>query len=292
MTEPSHDPLARAWADHSRLWENNVYVYPVISRRAGGISIGINLNLDKACTFDCPYCQVDRSQPSSRKPIDPDAISAELEAMIRVYRENGLVDFPHFGDVPADKRQLRDLCLSGDGESTMVPEFAEVCLRLQQIQSSHSDLNLKLVLISNATLLHQSGVQQGLTHLCAHRGEVWGKLDAGTEAWFQKVNISRYHLNAIEQNLLLTVQNHPLRIQTMLCSLSGEAPSLEELNQYAQRVARIRHTQPHHFLSVQLYSVVRSTARPHIGPLPVSFLKQTAEILKEHSPGIEVGIYP
>ena len=56
-----HSPLHR---DHSRLFEQNLYVYPVLSRRSRGISVGINLNPDKVCNFDCVYCQVDRRTPS------------------------------------------------------------------------------------------------------------------------------------------------------------------------------------------------------------------------------------
>ena len=47
-------------SDHARLFEHNRFVYPVLSRRSGGISIGVNLNPDKICNFDCIYCQVDR----------------------------------------------------------------------------------------------------------------------------------------------------------------------------------------------------------------------------------------
>lgn len=292
VNESSSNPLASAWADHSRSWQNNVFVYPVLSRRAGGISIGINLNLDKACTFDCPYCQVDRSIPGGKLPIDLDTLSAELENMLAVYRQTGLADFPSFHGIPADRRILRDLCLSGDGESTLAPEFSSVCARLRELQSVHADLELKLVLITNATLLHQPRVQQGLADLCAHRGEIWGKLDAGTEDWYQRVNISRHKLDHIEKNLVDTVQRFPLRIQTMLCSLQGDTPSPDELEAYATRVARIRAAAPDHFLSVQLYSVVRSTARPQVGPVPLDFLQNTAQLLQRVSPGIEVGIFP
>ena len=49
-------------ASHPRYFGQNSFVYPVLSRRADGISVGINLNPDKACNFDCIYCQVDRSK--------------------------------------------------------------------------------------------------------------------------------------------------------------------------------------------------------------------------------------
>jgi len=287
-----NNPLASAWADHNRAWQDNLYVYPVISRRAGGISVGINLNRDKACTFDCPYCQVDRTIPGEKGLPDVDRIAAEIEALIAAYRDDGLTHFPSFANVPVKQRILRDLCLSGDGESTLSPVFPEVCALMRSLQDAHLDLDLKLVLITNATLLTQDRVRTGLAQLCSFNGEIWGKLDAGTEDWFQRVNISRYKLDAVEQNLIATVREFPMRIQTMLCSLRGEAPSTEELNAWAERVARIRAASPGHFKSVQLYSVVRSTARPDVGPLSITFLQQAAQLLERHSSGIDVGIYP
>ena len=55
----SEIPLPQ-FAAHPRTYHENKFVYPVLSRRSGGISIGVNLNPDKICNFDCIYCQVDR----------------------------------------------------------------------------------------------------------------------------------------------------------------------------------------------------------------------------------------
>ena len=44
--------------DHSRDSAGMTYVYPVVSRRAGGVSVGINLNPNNACNWACVYCQV------------------------------------------------------------------------------------------------------------------------------------------------------------------------------------------------------------------------------------------
>ncbi len=52
------------FTQHSRSWQSNRYVYPVISRRSKGLSIGVNLNPDKVCNFDCVYCCVDRTHPT------------------------------------------------------------------------------------------------------------------------------------------------------------------------------------------------------------------------------------
>jgi sulfatase maturation enzyme AslB (radical SAM superfamily) len=56
--------------DHSRAHANYLYVYPVISRRSRGLSIGVNLNPDKVCNFDCIYCEVDRRTPPRTTVLD------------------------------------------------------------------------------------------------------------------------------------------------------------------------------------------------------------------------------
>ena len=79
-------PDSDALQDHPRTHAGNRYVYPVISRRAGGLSIGINLSADKLCNFHCIYCQVDRGEPaaerkgqSSRLPLPCSLVPAPVE---------------------------------------------------------------------------------------------------------------------------------------------------------------------------------------------------------------------
>ena len=68
------DPLH---SQHERQFAENRFVYPVLSRRSGGISVGINLNPDKVCNFDCVYCQVDRKVPSVVRRVDLERLRQE-----------------------------------------------------------------------------------------------------------------------------------------------------------------------------------------------------------------------
>lgn len=269
--------MARAWADHGRQFGQYEIVYPVISRRAGGISLGINLNPDLHCNFDCPYCQVDRTAaPQSLPTFSLQKLRTELMEAIAHWIHNRFTDSPRFEGIPTSQLDLKDICLSGDGESTMVPQFAEVCELLAETQKALQHLEPKLVLITNATLLHQERVRAGLRHLTGLRGEIWGKLDAGTEPWFQAMSRSRFHLDHIEANLLQTVRDFPLRIQTMLCSLDGQLPPPSELEAYAKRVQTIAAAHPENLLEVQLYTIVRRTASGQVSPVPPEFLQETA----------------
>ena len=75
LTHPLH-------TRHERSFEANRFVYPVLSRRSGGISLGVNLNPDKVCNFDCINCQVDRTRQSETKFVEIDALLAELGDML------------------------------------------------------------------------------------------------------------------------------------------------------------------------------------------------------------------
>src|SRR6185295_20336399 len=56
---------------------DNRFVYLTISPRARGLSIGVNLNPDRKCNFDCVYCEVDRTQPIHDETIDCDVAAIE-----------------------------------------------------------------------------------------------------------------------------------------------------------------------------------------------------------------------
>ena len=273
----SEEALEKAWSNHSILWKENVWVYPVISRRAGGISIGINLNPDKHCTFDCAYCQVDRSVPGLSLKNDVIEIEKELDKIISAYEKNGLADFVSFQNVEAEKRMIKDICISGDGESTMSPIFPQVCAMMRRKQDELSQYPLQLTLITNATLLDRENVRKGLKILTEKRGEIWAKIDAGTENWYKKIDRSRIPLEKVEQNIEGAIRDFPLRIQTMLCQVQGEFPSDEEIQFYIQRLQKIYAICPQNFLGVQLYGVVRHTAIPDVLPLKKEFFQNVAE---------------
>ena len=69
---------------HERKFEQNRFVYPVLSRRSEGISIGVNLNPDKVCNFDCIYCQVDRTSQSETQFVETAALLEELGSVVEL----------------------------------------------------------------------------------------------------------------------------------------------------------------------------------------------------------------
>jgi wyosine [tRNA(Phe)-imidazoG37] synthetase (radical SAM superfamily) len=257
---------------HPREYGSFTYAYPVLSRRSGGVSLGVNLNLDKACNFDCPYCQVDRTQKGRDQRLELGRIRDEVEALLHSVDAQGVCRLPLFDGVADADKKLRDVALSGDGEPSLVPEFADICALLHEVQAGHPEIDFKLVLITNATLFDRPKVRAGIDALLAGRGEVWAKLDAGTENWFQQVNVSRVSLDRVEANLARLGENHPFKIQSFLCRIEGKGWDEGEVGAYLARLDRLRDGGAR-ILEVQLYTLARRPSDARVAAVENSFLE-------------------
>src|SRR5262245_61233611 len=112
--------------DHRRTFADNLYVYAVVSRRSKGVSVGLNLNRDKICNFDCVYCQVDRKTPPLVRDLDVSRLLEELEDMLDLVESGELFEMEKFRETPPELRRLNDIAFSGDGEPTTFPEFGDI----------------------------------------------------------------------------------------------------------------------------------------------------------------------
>src|SRR5574344_1545939 len=105
--------------DHSRAEAGFTYVYPVLSRRAGGVSVGVNLNPNSACNWACLYCQVDNLQRGGPPPIDLQQLTTELDSLLATIQAgNG----SGAGSGAAAGAALVDIAFSGNGESSAAAE--------------------------------------------------------------------------------------------------------------------------------------------------------------------------
>src|SRR5215831_4855773 len=167
----------------------NRFVYAVISQRAHGLSIGINLNPDKHCNFNCSYCEVDRSLPPRDNKVDLDILAAELETLLTLAHQSRLHELPYFQTVPRELLSLKGVALSGEGEPTLSPQFVEIIREVIHVRSRGRFPFFKLVLITNTAGFDLPDVRRGL-HLLTSRDEIWAKLDAGTQEYMNLVNRS------------------------------------------------------------------------------------------------------
>jgi len=252
--------------DHRRHFQSFRYVYPVVSRRSGGLSIGINLNPDKACNFDCIYCQVDRRTPAAVRDVQVDTLIEELHTLLEMARSGALFAHEPFAQTPFSLRCLRDIAFSGDGEPTAAREFPEVVRRVTEIKKDPVWTGVKLVLITNATLLHRPEVAQALTLLDQHEGEIWAKLDAGTEAYYHLVDRTTVPFARVLDNICQAARQRPIVIQSLFMRIHGQAPAPTEIAAYCQRLTDILRAGGQIRL-VQVYTVARSPAESYVTPL-------------------------
>jgi wyosine [tRNA(Phe)-imidazoG37] synthetase (radical SAM superfamily) len=226
--------------DHTRYFGDFTFVYPVISRRSRGLSLGINLNPDKVCNFDCVYCEVDRSIPGKISRLDLEQVRDELIAMIRFARDGGLAKEPKFNEVPWLTRTIRDLAFSGDGEPTLISNFSECVRTVVAVKQAEGLAQTGIVLITDAAGLDKADVRRGLEWMDANQGEVWAKLDAGTETYFRQVNRASVRFDRILKNLTATARSRPMVIQSLFFKMHGCMMPAAELEAYCERLNEIR----------------------------------------------------
>lgn len=268
--------------DHARQFSDFTFVYPVISRRSRGLSIGINLNPDKVCNFDCVYCEVDRRVPGKVAKLDLNQMRDELIAMIRFARDGGLAKEPRFNEVPWLTRDIKDLAFSGDGEPTMIHNFAECVEIVAGVKRGEALVGTKIVLITDAAGLDKADVKRGLAIMDANQGEVWGKLDAGTEDYFRLVNRTTVRFDRILKNLLETARQRSIVIQSLFIQINGERMPAAELEAYCECLRELS-VQGARIKEVHAYTVARPAAEATVTRLGKQGLEAIAGTIRERT---------
>ena len=258
---------------------NNRFVYAVISPRARGLSIGLNMNPDKKCNFDCLYCEVHRNTPSNETRLDVDVMAEELKRTLSFVLAGRMRELPWYRLVPDQLLQLRHVTLSGDGEPTFTPNFIEAMQAIIHVRALGGFPFFKLVLVTNATGLDRPDVQTGLKYL-TKSDEVWAKLDGGTQAYLNKVNRMDVPLEKILSNILLLARQRPVIIQSLFPSINGEEPPAEEIQQFALRLKELKEDGAQIPL-VQIYSATRPTPNSDCGHLPLKTLSRIAQTVRQ-----------
>jgi wyosine [tRNA(Phe)-imidazoG37] synthetase (radical SAM superfamily) len=267
---------------------DNRFVYAVVSARARGLSVGINMCPDKQCNFDCVYCEVNRMAGAQDLILDVDLMAAELRQTLAFVRSGRLRERPWYRNVPDELLQLRHIALSGDGEPTLSPKFAEALQAVIHVRALGGFPFLKLVLLTNATGLDLPHVQQGLRYF-TRSDEIWAKLDGGTQAYLNKVNRSEVSLDKILSNILLLGRQRPVVVQSLFPAINGEEPPLEEIEQYAGRLLDLKKAGAQISL-VQIYSATRPAPNSQSGHLPLKVLSRIAQKVRQ-STGLRAEVF-
>ncbi len=261
--------LSIAPAENHREREKGVVVYPVYSRRSGGLSVGINLFPDKkSCPFDCPYCEVFPFSANAAFSL------SQMEEDLRLA-------------ITAAARQntpVKDICFSGNGEPSLSPAFPEA-LKLADVIRSSLASSSQLVLITNGAGLFRPQTFSLLQDAAKNPSfDIWLKLDAGTELWYQKINRSTFPFEKLTEKIKEFVSCAQVTIQTMLCAVDGIGPPPDEEHAWeklALELAAYGKDGTGGVRKVQIYGKARPAPEdPKTSPLPVEYLERRADSLR------------
>ncbi len=274
--------------DHSRDAAGLTYVYPVVSRRSGGVSVGINLNPNNACNWACAYCQVEGLVRGAAPTIQLDQLSGELEGFLDLAStERWMAEH-----APEGARRITDIALSGNGEPTTCAQFEQVLERVLAVRAQRA-LEVPTILITIGSRVHVEGVQAGLRAMAKARGQVWFKLDRATAGGRQEVNRIQGGSERAADQLALAASCCPTRVQTCMFTVDGKPPAEEELAAYVR------------FLSdqveagtaldgVTLYGLARPSMQPgaaRLGRVDAPWLGALAERVREAT-NLPVAVHP
>ena len=256
-------------------------VYTVVSPRAGGLSVGINLSPDHCCNFRCIYCESDPKAFQTPEPVDAALVGEELSTTLTEVWNGNVRLRPAYRALPEELVRLRHVALSGDGEPTLCPNFNEVVEEVVHLRARGRFPFFKMVLLTNGTGLNERAVQEGLTLFTVH-DEVWAKLDAGTQDHMDRVNRPECRIEEVLENILGLARRRPVVIQSLFASVNGVGPAPAEVDQFARRLKDLRESGANIPL-VQVYSATRPTCGSGCGHLPLRSLSQIARRVREVS---------
>ena len=268
-------------ADHNRDVSGLTYIYPVVSRRAGGVSIGINLNINSACNWRCVYCQVPNLTRGAPPPINLELLEKELRDFLKsIVHGDFMQRYVAEGD-----RKLQDIAFSGNGEPTSAKEFPEVLNIVEKLLNEFDLLNpanahpIKVRLITNGSLMDKPHVLESIKHLARINGEVWFKADAGTSEGAAKINDVNINIPSVINRIKACAEACPTFVQTCMVAIDDIAPIEEDIAAYIALLSEVKET----IQGVHLYGLARPSMQaeaPRLSRLSPEWLESVAEKIR------------
>jgi len=261
-----------------RNYLDNRFVYVVVSARARGLAIGINMNPDRFCNFDCVYCEVNRRTPPAERRLETGVMEEELDKTLLLVRSGRIREYPAYRGLSDELLELRHVALSGDGEPTLCPNFAEAVQGVVHVRARHPRSFFKMTLITNGTGLDLPPVQDSMKYF-THDDEIWIKLDAGTQSYMSWVNHSEVALETVLANVLLVGRQRPIVIQSLFPLVGSQEPPPEEIDEYILRLNDLKKNGAQISL-VQIYSATRPVAHPECAHLPLKKISRIRQRIR------------
>ncbi len=265
------------------------YVYPVLSRRSRGVSVGVNLNPNNACNWRCIYCQVPDLRRGGPPPIDLDRLEGELRRLLTDIRQGDWLA----RHAPEGMRRLNDVALSGNGEPTTAAEFPQAVERISRVLADLDLLGrIGIILITNGSQFDKVSVRAGVQALASLSGEVWFKLDSATAQGLRRINGTHTDPQRHYRRLATCASLCPTWLQTCVFALDGKPPCEEEVRAYLDLLARaVAERLP--LRGVLLYGLARPSLQPEaprLARLPAQWLEDLARRITDL--GLKTRVYP
>ncbi|AKO64990.1 radical SAM protein [Methylophilales bacterium MBRSG12] len=271
--------------DHDRNIFDSKYVYPVVSRRAGGLSLGVNLNTNNACNWQCIYCEIPNLTRGGPEPIQVEFLKDELNFWIdQIINSNFLKENTPPGTTFAD------VALSGNGEPTAAPEFLEVLEIIIASLKEHKLIDkIPVRLITNGSFISKK--IECLNIFNRYHGEVWFKIDAADEGSIKLINQVNLDPNSMINNLKKCAEACQTVIQTCLLKINHQVPTNDFLKNYSRLI------KPYEKLikKIDLYSLARPSLQNNqdisIERLSLDELNHIKNILQKQLT-IKIDVFP
>ena len=271
--------------DHDRNIFDSKYVYPVVSRRAGGLSLGVNLNTNNACNWQCIYCEIPNLTRGGPEPIQVELLKDELNFWIdQIINSNFLKENTPPGTTFAD------VALSGNGEPTAAPEFLEVLEIIIASLKEHKLIDkIPVRLITNGSFISKK--KECLNIFNRYHGEVWFKIDAADEGSIKLINQVNLDPNSMINNLKKCAEACQTVIQTCLLKINHQVPTNDFLKNYSKLI------KPYEKLikKIDLYSLARPSLQNNqdisIERLSLDELNNIKNILQKQLT-IKIDVFP
>jgi wyosine [tRNA(Phe)-imidazoG37] synthetase (radical SAM superfamily) len=271
--------------DHDRNIFDSKYVYPVVSRRAGGLSLGVNLNTNNACNWQCIYCEIPNLTRGGPEPIEVELLKDELNFWIdQIINSNFLKENTPPGTTFAD------VALSGNGEPTAAPEFLDVLEIIIACLKEHKLIDkIPVRLITNGSFISKK--KDCLNIFNRHHGEIWFKIDAADEDSIKLINQVNLDPNSMINNLKKCAEACQTVIQTCLLKINHQVPTNDFLKNYSKLI------KPYERLikKIDLYSLARPSLQNNqditIERLSLEELNNIKNILQKQLT-IKIDVFP
>jgi wyosine [tRNA(Phe)-imidazoG37] synthetase (radical SAM superfamily) len=257
------------------------YVCGFVSQRGGGLCIDVNLNPDRRCNFDCRYCCVPRQRSARDGHLQLRRLQEELWHLLTLVSSGQLKEDEDYLRLPEDVRVLRRVLISGEGEPTLSQDFSAALTLISRLRAQPLCPYYQLVVLTNGSRLHLSPVRAGLRQL-TRDDEIWVKLDAGSQAAFERVNRATMPLTAILANLLALARERPIVIQSHFARFDAQDPSLEEIQNYIDRLRELMRCGAQ-IATVQVYSAHYAAVLPGTSHLPLRSLSSIAQMVRDQT---------